>query len=149
MEEYKYILIPLLSIVVAQIIKTIIETISTKRFSLERLFNGAGGMPSTHTTAVISLTTLMYIDYGLNSELFAICLIFSLIVMYDAMGIRYETGKQAEIINLLAKKAKLKESFVLLKEKIGHKPIEVLGGIITGIVLTVIFNNILICMAIA
>jgi len=144
MEEYKYILIPLLSIVVAQIIKTIIETISTKRFSLERLFNGAGGMPSTHTTAVISLTTLMYIDYGLNSELFAICLIFSLIVMYDAMGIRYETGKQAEIINLLAKKAKLKESFVLLKEKIGHKPIEVLGGIITGIVLTVIFNNILI-----
>lgn len=144
MEEYKYILIPLLSIVVAQIIKTIIETISTKRFSFERLFNGAGGMPSTHTTAVISLTTLMYIDYGLNSELFAICLIFSLIVMYDAMGIRYETGKQAEIINLLAKKAKLKESFVLLKEKIGHKPIEVLGGIITGIVLTVIFNNILI-----
>lgn len=144
MEEYKYILIPLLSIVVAQIIKTIIETISTKRFSLERLLNGAGGMPSTHTTAVISLTTLMYIDYGLNSELFAICLIFSLIVMYDAMGIRYETGKQAEIINLLAKKAKLKESFVLLKEKIGHKPIEVLGGIITGIVLAVIFNNILI-----
>lgn len=144
MEEYKYILIPLLSIVVAQIIKTIIETISTKRFSLERLFNGAGGMPSTHTTAVISLTTLMYIDYGLNSELFAICLVFSLIVMYDAMGIRYETGKQAEIINLLAKKAKLKESFVLLKEKIGHKPIEVLGGIITGIVLAVIFNNILI-----
>lgn len=144
MEEYKYILIPLLSIVVAQIIKTIIETISTKRFSLERLFNGAGGMPSTHTTAVISLTTLMYIDYGLNSELFAICLVFSLIVMYDAMGIRYETGKQAEIINILAKKAKLKESFVLLKEKIGHKPIEVLGGIITGIVLTVIFNNILI-----
>lgn len=144
MEEYKYILIPLLSIVVAQIIKTIIETISTKRFSLERLFNGAGGMPSTHTTAVISLTTLMYIDYGLNSELFAICLVFSLIVMYDAMGIRYETGKQAEIINILAKKAKLKESFVLLKEKIGHKPIEVLGGIITGIVLAVIFNNILI-----
>lgn len=144
MEEYKYILIPLLSIVVAQIIKTIIETISTKRFSLERLFNGAGGMPSTHTTAVISLTTLMYIDYGVNSELFAICLVFSLIVMYDAMGIRYETGKQAEIINLLAKKAKLKESFVLLKEKIGHKPIEVLGGIITGIVLAVILNNILI-----
>ena len=142
MGEYKYILIPLLSIIVAQIIKTIIETISTKRFSLERLFNGAGGMPSTHTTAVISLTTLIYIDYCLTSELFAICLIFSLIVMYDAMGIRYETGKQAEMINLLIKKANLKESFVLLKEKIGHKPIEVLGGTITGIILSIIMNSI-------
>ena len=144
MEEYKYIIIPLVSIVIAQIIKTIIETISTKHFSFERLLNGAGGMPSTHTTAVISLTTLIYIDYGLSSELFAICLIFSLIVMYDAMGIRYETGKQAEIINILAKKANLKESFVLLKEKIGHKPIEVLGGIITGIFIAVVLQNIII-----
>ena len=149
MEEYKYIIIPLVSIVIAQIIKTIIETISTKHFSFERLLNGAGGMPSTHTTAVISLTTLIYIDYGLSSELFAICLIFSLIVMYDAMGIRYETGKQAEIINILAKKANLKESFVLLKEKIGHKPIEVLGGIITGIFIAVVLQNIIICKAIA
>lgn len=144
MEEYKYIIIPLVSIVIAQIIKTIIETTSTKHFSFERLLNGAGGMPSTHTTAVISLTTLIYIDYGLSSELFAICLIFSLIVMYDAMGIRYETGKQAEIINILAKKANLKESFVLLKEKIGHKPIEVLGGIITGIFIAVVLQNIII-----
>ena len=143
MEEYKYVLIPIISIIAAQILKTLIETISTKHFSLERLFNGAGGMPSTHTTAVISLTTLMYIDYGITSELFAICLIFSLIVMYDAMGIRYETGKQAEIINVLAKKANLKESFVLLKEKIGHKPIEVLGGIIFGIMLATLLNYII------
>ena len=143
MEEYKYVLIPIISIIAAQILKTLIETISTKHFSLERLFNGAGGMPSTHTTAVISLTTLMYIDYGITSELFAICLIFSLIVMYDAMGIRYETGKQAEIINILAKKANLKESFVLLKEKIGHKPIEVLGGIVFGIMLATLLNYII------
>ena len=143
MEEYKCVLIPIISIIAAQILKTLIETISTKHFSLERLFNGAGGMPSTHTTAVISLTTLMYIDYGITSELFAICLIFSLIVMYDAMGIRYETGKQAEIINILAKKANLKESFVLLKEKIGHKPIEVLGGIVFGIMLATLLNYII------
>ena len=140
MEEYKYFLIPLISIVIAQIIKTIIETINTKHFSLERLLNGAGGMPSTHTTAVISLTTLIYIDYGLSSELFAICLIFSLIVMYDAMGIRYETGKQAEAINILAKKVKIKESFQMLKEKIGHKPIEVVGGMLTGIATAIILN---------
>ena len=113
MEEYKYILIPIIAILCAQILKTIIETVSTKKFSLERFFNGAGGMPSTHTTAVVSITTLMYIDYGITSELFATCLIFSFIVMYDAMGIRYETGKQAEVINILAKKANLKEGSVL------------------------------------
>ena len=140
MEEYKYILIPIIAILCAQVLKTIIETISTKKFSLERFLNGAGGMPSTHTTAVVSITTLMYIDYGVTSELFAICLIFSLIVMYDAMGIRYETGKQAEIINILAKKVKLKEGFALLKEQIGHKPIEVFGGILTGILLTILLN---------
>ena len=140
MEEYKYLLIPFISVIIAQIIKTIIETISTKKFSLERLFSGAGGMPSAHTVIVISLTTLMYIDYGVSSAQFAISLIFSLIVMYDAMGIRYETGKQAEIINELAEKAHLKNGFETLQEKIGHKPIEVLMGAITGIILTCILN---------
>ena len=140
MEEYKYLLIPLISVIIAQVIKAIIETISTKKFSLERLFSGAGGMPSSHTVIVTSLTTLIYLNYGASSALFAISLIFSLIVMYDAMGIRYETGKQAKVINELAKKANLKDSFVALKEKIGHKPIEVLVGAIAGIILTCILN---------
>lgn len=140
MTEYKYILIPIISVAIAQIIKTIIEMIYMKKFSLERLFSGAGGMPSSHTVLVTSLTTLIYIDYGLNSELFAICLIFSLIIMYDAMGIRYETGKQAVVINELVKKANLKNPFETLKEKIGHRPIEVIVGVIAGIILSCVLN---------
>ena len=142
--KYLYIVVPFTTLVICQIIKFFVEAFITKKFNLYRLINGAGGMPSSHSSFVTSITTIIGLNEGFDTVFFAISLIFSLVVMYDAMGVRYETGKQAEIINLLAKKAKLKESFVLLKEKIGHKPIEVLGGIITGIVLTVIFNNILI-----
>jgi len=144
MEEYKYIIIPVLAIVTAQIIKTIIETIETKKFSIERLFNGSGGMPSTHTSAVVALSTVVAMDFTFKSPLFAICLVFSFIVMYDAMGIRYESGKQAEVINILAKDFKGKHKFEVLKEKIGHKPNEVLGGIITGIVIALLINNFMI-----
>lgn len=142
MSEYKFIIIPILSVIVAQIIKTIIETIINKRFDVRRLFNGSGGMPSSHSTLVVSLVTIIGLNYGISSIYFAISLILSLVVLYDAMGIRYETGKQAEIINKISKQIKFKE-FISLKEKIGHKPIEVLGGIITGIVMAIILNNII------
>lgn len=142
MSEYKFIIIPILSVIVAQIIKTILETIINKRFDVIRLFNGSGGMPSSHSTLVVSLVTIIGLNYGISSIYFAISLILSLVVLYDAMGIRYETGKQAEIINKISKQIKFKE-FISLKEKIGHKPIEVLGGIITGIVMAIILNNII------
>ena len=140
MSEYKYIIIPIISVLVAQIIKTIIETIQYKRFDVTRLFNGSGGMPSSHSTLVISLVTTIGLNFGTKSIFFAISLILSLVVLYDAMGIRYETGKQAEVINKITKQIKFKE-IISLKEKIGHKPIEVLGGIITGICMALILNN--------
>lgn len=140
MSDYKYIIIPILVVIISQIIKTIIETIKEKKFDIGRLFNGSGGMPSSHSSLVISLLTLIYIDYGISSIYFAICLIFSLIVLYDAMGIRYETGKQAEILNEITRKIDLK-GIKALKEKVGHKPIEVLGGIIAGVILAFILNN--------
>ena len=143
MSDYKYIIIPILTVIITQLIKAIIETIRSGKFSLERLFNGSGGMPSSHSSLVISLLTLIFIDFGIDSIYFAICLIFGLIVLYDAMGIRYETGKQAEVLNEITKKINL-GSIKFLKEKIGHKPIEVLGGIITGIVLALILNSIIV-----
>lgn len=142
MSEYRFIIIPVLSVIVAQIIKTIIETIEYKRFDVMRLFNGSGGMPSSHSTLVVSLVTTIGLNYGIKSIYFAISLILSLVVLYDAMGIRYETGKQAEAINKISKQMKFKD-YKYLKEKIGHKPIEVLGGIITGIVMALILNSVI------
>lgn len=92
-----------------------------------------GGMPSTHSSLVTSLTTLVYIDYNITSTLFSITLFFSLIVVYDSMGIRYESGNQAKVLNNI-----LGTSF---KEPLGHKPIEVLFGVLLGIMLTIVLNK--------
>lgn len=127
----KYIIIPLLVVVISQSIKALIEYIKHKEINLVRLFIGMGGMPSTHSALVSSLSTIIYLDYGLSS-LFAITFIFSLIVIYDSMGIRYESGKQAKIINDIAGSN--------LNEKIGHRPIETLVGTLLGISLSILLN---------
>ena len=134
MSSLKYIIIPFFIAILSQIVKTIIETIKYKKINISRLFDGMGGMPSTHSSLVASLTTLIYLNYGIISPLFSISLIFSLIVIYDSMGIRYESGKQAKTINnILGTK---------LKEPLGHKPIETLIGVLFGIVLSIISNKI-------
>ena len=128
-----FILVPFFSLIVSQIIKFIIETIKYKKVCLERLFNGSGGMPSTHSAFVSSLTTLIYIYYGSNSQYFAISFIFSLIIIYDSVGVRYESGKHAEIINIITNNKNK------LKEKLGHTLPEVICGIILGIMISLIY----------
>lgn len=131
--KYKYIIIPLLTLVIAQIVKFSIETIKTKKISLNRLFNGNGGMPSTHTAFTTSLAFAVGIGNGFDSPLFAVALVFAIIVAYDSMGLRMESGKQAVAINKLMEHNGLDKN-VPLKEMLGHKPLEVLIGAIFGIV---------------
>lgn len=134
MLSLKYIIIPFGAALMSQCIKILIEFIKYRKISFIRFIDGMGGMPSTHSTLVSSISTIIYMDYGMSS-LFAITLIFSLITIYDSMGIRYESGKQAEVINEIAGSN--------LEEKIGHKPIETLAGIILGILFTVVINIII------
>lgn len=136
MKDYIYIIGPFISLVVCQLIKFFIESWKNKRLEWGRLFNGAGGMPSTHTTFSMSLTTLIGYTVGIKTPLFAACLIFSFIVSYDAIGVRYESGKQAaainDIVDELEKKHKKKYRIDELKEQLGHKPYEVMGGALLG-----------------
>lgn len=134
MLSLKYIIIPICSAILSQCIKVFIEFIKYRRISFVRFFDGMGGMPSTHSALVASISTIIYLDYGMSS-LFAVTLIFSLVIIYDSMGIRYESGKQAEVINEIAGSN--------LEEKIGHKPMETLVGVILGIMFT-LFANIII-----
>jgi acid phosphatase family membrane protein YuiD len=101
-------------------------------------------MPSTHASFSFALTTALAYDLGMSDPIFAVSLIFSMIVCYDAMGVRFESGKQAEIINDLAeiveKEKRHRITFEHLKEKIGHKPLEVIMGIILGSIVATIFN---------
>lgn len=144
MNEYKYLIVPITTIIICQTLKFTIESIRNKKLVWSRLYNGTGGMPSSHTSFTSSLTIFMGIEQGFNSPLFAISLIFTIIVAYDAMGLRMESGKQAVAINKIFKKIKTdKEEYKDLKEQLGHKPLEVLAGLILGITSAIIFSNIL------
>lgn len=143
MSEFKYIIIPLVCAIISQVIKFIIESFKNSEIDLERLLDGAGGMPSSHSALVASLTTVLALNEGITSPVFAVSLIFAFVVIYDAMGVRYETGKQAVIINQLTKKMNFKKQFQQLKEKVGHKPIEVLFGTLLGIGLAIILNGLI------
>lgn len=134
MLSLKYIIIPFGAAIFSQIIKIFIEFIRYKKISINRFVDGMGGMPSTHSALVSSISTIIYLDFGI-SPLFAVTLIFSLIVIYDSMGIRYESGKQAEVINDMAGSN--------LEEKIGHKPIEVFVGTMFGILFSIVGSLIL------
>lgn len=118
----------------AQIIKSIVNTIQHKKFKFSILFS-SGGMPSSHTAIATALATKVGLVEGFDSTLFAIAVVFCLIVMYDAMGVRRQAGKHAKIINYLTKNWPKKPN---LKELLGHKPIEVLFGMILGIIVALI-----------
>lgn len=140
MGDYKYIIVPIISLVLCQIIKFIIESFRTKKLVWGRLFNGSGGMPSSHTSISVSLTATLGLNLRVDNPMFALSLIFSLVTAYDAMGLRFESGKQAEAINMLLDEVFEKEGFKHLKEQLGHKPLEVLMGIIFGIFIALFCN---------
>lgn len=123
--------------VVAQILKTIIHTFFTKKIDLERMVGG-GGMPSSHSATVCALSTATYIQYGMGSFEFAITAILSLIVMYDAVGVRQEAGKQAKVLNdmieIFLHMGKDVDIEKQLKEFVGHTPLQVFIGGILGII---------------
>ena len=105
-------------------------------------FWGSGGMPSSHTAFVVSLATITGFMEGFNTAIFALCVIFASVVMYDATGVRRETGNQAEVINKILRNVFVNGKPIAedeLKELVGHKPVEVLGGVIVGLITAAIF----------
>ena len=128
----------------AQIIKTLIHALVTRKLDLTRLV-GDGGMPSGHSATVSSLAVAAAYSYGPDSFEFAVAAVLAVIVCKDAMGVRLETGKQAAILNEIVRafddlsSEKLPE--IKLKEFVGHTPIEVLAGILLGIVNAILLHS--------
>lgn len=121
---------------VAQILKTIIHAILNKDFVLERMY-GSGGMPSSHSSTVTALATSSFLIHGAGSSEFAISVILAIIVMYDARGVRLETGLQAKVLNhLLELLADIHNEIMPMEEKlkefVGHTPLQVVAGAILG-----------------
>lgn len=126
---------------VAQVLKTVIHMWFNRKFVAERLI-GSGGMPSSHSATVCALVTAAGFEYGGGSFQFAMAAIFAIIVMYDAMGVRRETGIQAKVLN------EMMEMFIhmgkemsvedKLKEFVGHTPLQVLMGALLGVGIAVL-----------
>ena len=130
--------------VIAQVLKTLLDIALNRSFNPERIF-GSGGMPSSHSSTMCALTTAAGMRYGGGSFEFAVCFIMSMVVMYDAIGVRQETGKQARLLNSILLENPLKLSSEVLQQKlkeyVGHTPIQVVAGAILGIVLALVINN--------
>ena len=132
----KFLLVSLSSWFAAQVLKTILYALETKKWDINRLF-GDGGMPSGHSATVSSLATFCGLNFGFDSFQFAVTAILAIIVCHDAKGVRLETGKQAAVINEIMEAFELlapnKISEANLKEFVGHTPIQVMAGILLGI----------------
>lgn len=134
-EEYKYIIVPFFVWFGIQLFKFIYDLVKRKKFNFKRLMQ-AGGMPSSHSGVVISLTTMIGKNVGINSPLFAVALIFSFIVMYDAAGVRRAAGKQAKLLNKIVETPGLTSLQVSerLVEVLGHTPVQVIVGAAIGVI---------------
>ena len=129
--------------VVAQVLKTIIDCTLNHGFSPERLV-GSGGMPSSHSSTVCALVVSSAICCGVSSPEFAVSFVLAAVVMYDAIGVRQETGKQARLLNMILEqdffKLNNQEFQKKLKEFVGHTPLQVFVGAILGIVIALLVN---------
>lgn len=145
----------------AQIIKTILTWFRFRELRAERLF-GAGGMPSSHSALVCSMTLAMAKMEGFDSPLFGLTFAFAMVVMYDAMGVRRAAGEQAKVLNKIIfshvfdqLNEEIEQGFAYregeerqegadqqkeLKEYLGHTPMEVLGGMLLGVLIASVMS---------
>ena len=138
-------IVSLASWLIAQLLKIVINGIVNKRFDIERLF-GDGGMPSGHSATVIAMALMVGFRMGFDNPLFGIAMIFAIIVMHDATGVRQEAGKHARSIieltdmfneYLLEHDEKVKVE--KLKTLVGHTPLQVICGAGVGILVVVVY----------
>lgn len=136
-------IIPILVWWVIQFIKVCIDFLINKKITRKSLWT-SGGFPSTHGWITASIATLMALQYGIESTEFAITFAFSFLFWYDAINVRYEAGQHASYINKISEELdtifKLDGKVASLKERLWHTFIEVAGGIVTGVALTIMYH---------
>ena len=120
----------------AQIIKSVVALVSKEKLTFLQILFSNGGMPSSHSASVMALWTAALIQEGVSSAIFAVTTLFAIIVMNDAVGVRYETGEQAKVLNHITKKLFSGEPEQInmgLKEMVGHTPFQVIMGALLGV----------------
>ena len=123
----------------AQLCKLLIELIAHHRLDWSRL-TGDGGMPSGHSATVTALAAAALLQYGAASFQFAISAVLAIIVMHDAMGVRWQAGQHARTINELLLKLSDTPPEELLEEFLGHTPLQVACGALLGAIVAVLYS---------
>jgi len=144
---FQYIIPPIVACFLAQALKIVLPLLEGKPPRWYKFFE-TGGMPSSHSAMVMALLTVVAINNGVSSSLFGVAMVFSLIVMYDASGVRQSVGKHAKVLNQLVAHLKANDKIEFdnailnknLKESLGHTILEVLGGALVGIIVALIIR---------
>lgn len=145
MDSFYPLAVALIANVLAQILKPFVLYLRTKKFDVHQCI-ACGGFPSSHSSTVTGLTIAIGLSEGFDSTLFAITCVFSFIVIYDAANVRYYAGRNIQLtqqlVRDLATLKGLKLSDPIYQEKIksvlGHKYVEVLGGMILGVIIALV-----------
>jgi acid phosphatase family membrane protein YuiD len=124
--QWIYIITPFSAWVIAGGVKFLINSIKSRQLAFHQI--GYGGMPSSHSAIVCSVAAMVAFREGVESSVFVVALTLAFVVMMDAMDLRRKIGQHAERLNLLS------SDFPKLRERVGHKPVEVLAGVLTGII---------------
>ena len=135
---YPVFIVPVIIGCATQCVKVLLHAKKCKKIDPKFLLI-SGHMPSAHSAFVVSITTVVAFFDGIYSIAFAISFVFSYIVIYDALKIRINIGHNGEVLNKLIKEIPeiKKENYPILRERVGHKPLEVLVGAVLGLILTI------------
>ena len=127
--DFSYLITPFLAWLVAGSLKFLINSIKAGQMAFGQV--GYGGLPSNHSSIVTSMAALIALREGVDTPMFGVAVTLAFIVMLDANSLRRQVGRQAEAINRLSAG---REEIAPLRERMGHSRIEILSGIVVGIV---------------
>lgn len=139
-----YLVAAALAWIVAQSLKHVARLLGRNR----RIFHNqprhglllSGGMPSAHSATVVALTTIIGLNEGINSSIFALAVLMSAIVMYDAVMVRYSSGEQGNLLNRLLKNYESSKLLKPVRVAHGHTPVEVAAGACVGLVVGLVVS---------
>jgi uncharacterized protein len=138
----QYLVLPILAMIIAQVAKFFIKS-NHEKFNLKSLVSYSG-MPSSHSAFVTALVTIIGLKSGVFSPVFAIALVYAVIVIRDAVGLRQYLGEHGKILNELVKDLKeepdkpLDKNYPHLLERIGHTPSQVVAGTLIGVLVSLV-----------
>ena len=139
--DYSYIIIPLIVLISSQALKLATDGIRGN-FDLKNIFISYGGMPSSHTAFAVSITTLIGLRVSFTAPIFAMSLVFTLLIMRDASTFRRLLGQQAKVFNRFINglPPEQRKDLPLFRERMGHSLMEVIVGAVWGVGLTFLLN---------